>query len=115
MNGQQKIPWQLIILVFALLGMLYIYQTPAIDNAAILALLGGACLIMGLLALRSQRQAGKGAAVQTVAQCVMGVLVLGVGVVETFHVELPQAVWYAALVVVLLAALLFGIFKRKKK
>ena len=109
----QSFPWQLVILLLTFAGIVSIYQSSRIDNAAILALVGGACLLMGLISLRQARQAGKSLR-QSAAQCGMGALVLCVGAVETFHVRLPQAVWYAVFAGIVLL-LLFFTWSRKRK
>ena len=111
---KQEIPWQLMILTAALIGVLLIYQSRDIDNRAILPLLGGACLLMGLISLRTLRRQGKKVPPQIGIQCAMGALILLIGIVETFHFALPQFVWYLLLAAIALAAILFTIMKRKK-
>ena len=102
------------ILTAALIGVLLIYQSRDIDNRAILPLLGGACLLMGLISLRTLRRQGKKVPPQIGIQCAMGALILLIGIVETFHFALPQFVWYLLLAAIALAAILFTIMKRKK-
>ena len=104
------VPWQLIIRLLTLAGIAYIYQSPRIDNAAILALIGCACMLMGLLSLRTARREGKPLR-QHVLQCGMGAVILGLGIVET----LPQAFWYAVFALILLLLLGFTWFRKKKK
>lgn len=111
----QQIPWQLIILVVSILAAVYIFQAPGIDNTAVLALLGCACLIMGLISLRTQRQSGKPVPPQIIFQCVMGAVVLVIGVIETFHLELPQIVWYVLFGLLLALLLGFHWFRRRRK
>ena len=108
------VPWQLIILLLTLAGIAYIYQSPRIDNAAILALIGCACMLMGLLSLRTARREEKPLR-QHVLQCGMGAVILGLGIVETFRLQLPQAFWYAVFALILLLLLGFTWFRKKKK
>ena len=110
----REFPWQLVILLVTLAAIAWIYQSAAVDNTVILPLIGGACLVMGLITLRRELAQKHQTTRQTVLQCTMGAVILLIGVIECFQIELPQAAWYGLLAVILLISVLFGRFRRRK-
>lgn len=105
-----------LILMLLGFGAIYvIYTSPNISNDAILPALGGLCLILGLISLRSSWQKEKRLANLAIMETAMGAVILMIGIVEALHVELPQAVWYALLVIILGLLVFFAFFRFRRK
>ena len=98
-----KFNWSLLVAIAGLGAILIIVQSKEISNDAVLPALGGLCLALGLMSLRSGYAKEKRIPTLPALQCAMGAIVLALGIVEAAHVELSQTVWYVVLFAILRA------------
>ena len=110
-----KFNWSLLVTVVGLGAILIIVQSKEISNDAVLPALGGLCLVLGLMSLRSGYAAEKRIPPLPALQCVMGAIVLALGIIEAAHAELSQTVWYVILFAILGILLAFAILRAKRR
>ena len=108
-----KNSWQLWFLLAGFGAICFIYQSDSISNQAILPLLGAICLIPGAVSLRNGWVAEKRVLAPAAMQTGMGLILLGVGLVEAFQITLPETVWNLLLAAILGLLIVFGIVRAK--
>ena len=106
------------ILVAIAAGVIFfIVYSNKVSTYYVLPVLGILCLIYGIFGIRSALHTPpdrvENSMPGAIMQCVLGVLLMALGIIEAVGIELSSGVWNAALGVIIVIALVWLIMRRR--